>query len=248
MTETYYPFDAGAGASVLESQWTAMARNWLPSGVLRGDLNGLEVYADDTGMQVKGKTGRAWVEGHFYQSDALQTLAIDTADPANPRIDRVVIQLDWTNNLIDMVVIKGTAAAVPAAPALTQTVAKWEISLAQVLVGTGVVSITADKVTDERSYTLNLDQLLLFWAEAEAYQMLAISYDGTYTDVIASATVVWPDGSAGVFTATTINSTWLAIDAYTITHTLSGLTVTQTAVTRDGTTGKVTAKPALTVA
>ena len=224
-----------------------MGRAWAISGVLRGDLNGLEVYADNSGMQVKAKTGRMWIEGHFYESDGLQTLAIDTADPTNPRIDRVVVQIDWTNNVIDMVVVQGTPAGSPSAPALTQSATVWEISLAQVLVEAGVASIEANKITDERTFTQNLDQLLLAWAEAEAYQMTAITYDGTYTDVIASATVIWPDGSAGAFTAT-INSTWLAIDAYTITHTWTGLTVTQTAVTRDGTTGKITAKPALTVA
>lgn len=90
--------------------------------------------------------------------------------------------------------------------------------------------------------------LLKSWTEAGSYEMTSITYDSTYVLVVSSATVKWPDGSAGTFTTDTINTTWQAIDAYHITHTDTSRTVTQSAVTRDSATGKVTAKPALTVA
>lgn len=90
------------------------------------------------------------------------------------------------------------------------------------------------------------DALLKEWAEGNDYEMTAITYNGTYTTVVASATVKWPDGSAGTFTATTTNTAWQAIDAYTITHTDSSKTVTQAAVTRNS-EGSVTTKPALSV-
>lgn len=89
--------------------------------------------------------------------------------------------------------------------------------------------------------------LLKAWAEAEAYALTAITYDSTYPLVISSATVAWPDGSGGTLTVDTINSTWQAVDAWHVTHTISGKTVTQSAVTRDSATGKITAQPALTV-
>ena len=85
------------------------------------------------------------------------------------------------------------------------------------------------------------------WAAAGAFDMTAITYDATYTSVISTATVAWPDGSAGTFTATDINATWEAIDAFTVTHDDSGLTVTQPTVTRNA-AGNVTTKPALTIA
>lgn len=89
------------------------------------------------------------------------------------------------------------------------------------------------------------DARLKEWTTGEDYELTAVTYgaDGVPT----TATVKWPDASAGTFTTTTKNSTWLAVDAYTISHTASGKTVTQTAVTRDG-NGQVTVKPALTVA
>jgi hypothetical protein len=89
------------------------------------------------------------------------------------------------------------------------------------------------------------DQVLREWAGGEDYELTAVTYDSD--GVVTTATAKWPDGSAGTFTTTTKNLTWLAVDAYTISHTASGKTVTQAAVTRDG-NGLVTVKPALTVA
>lgn len=86
------------------------------------------------------------------------------------------------------------------------------------------------------------------WAEAGAYELTAITWDSD--NVPTTATVKWPDSGTGTFTTTTKNTTWMAIDAYTITHTHTAvtLTVTQAAVTRDPNTGSITAKPPLTVA
>lgn len=120
-----------------------------------------------------------------------------------------------------------------------------------VTVQRGRLELIADMVTDyvtgsptDYYDSVVTDQLLKEWTSAEAYQMTAITYDGTYPEVPASATVVWPDGSAGAFTATTIVTPG-RINAYTITHTAAGKTVTQAAVTRVD--GLVTVKPALTV-
>lgn len=88
-------------------------------------------------------------------------------------------------------------------------------------------------------------QTLKEWTAAEAYDPNgAITRDSN--GVPTTFAVVWPDGSAGVFTTTATDATTGAINAYTVTHTTSGKTVTQAAVTRD-TTGAVTNKPLLTV-
>jgi hypothetical protein len=74
----------------------------------------------------------------------------------------------------------------------------------------------------------------------------AITIDGN--GVATGYTVSWPDGTSGTFTATTVNSTWLTVDAWTLTYAGSTTkTVTQAAVTRDATTGSVTNQPALAV-
>lgn len=63
------------------------------------------------------------------------------------------------------------------------------------------------------------------------------------------AAVVWPDGTPGIYTATTVSTAFPgAVDAYTITYgSPVTATYTQAAVTRDPTTGAATTVPAITV-
>jgi hypothetical protein len=151
---TSFPFDS---TPTYEAQWRKMAEHWLSTGVLRGELNQFQVSADGSGMTVSVATGKAWIKGQYVESDAVAALSIDAADPSNPRIDRVILRNTFgapgAGGSIALAVLKGTAAGSPAAPALTQSAAVWEISLAQVRVDAGAVVVAADKVTDERTLT-----------------------------------------------------------------------------------------------
>lgn len=155
MTQTYFPFDSGQGANVQEDQWSKMSQHWLNTGVIKGMLNELQVYADSTGMRVKVKTGQSWIQGHFYESNAEEIIAIGTADSSNPRIDRVIVRLDWAANTIQLAVLQGVPAVSPVAPALTQNSSRWEIPLAQIRVNAAVSTIAAGNVTDERTLVKN---------------------------------------------------------------------------------------------
>jgi len=155
MTKTYFPFDSGSGANVIEDQWSKMARLFCPTGVVKGKLNQLEPFADNSGLNTKVKSGQAFLEGFFFESDAEETLSIATAHPTLARIDRVIVRLDRTNNLIDLAVLTGTPNASPTVPALTQSSTTWEIPLARVAVAAGDTAIAAGDVTDERGYTVD---------------------------------------------------------------------------------------------
>lgn len=133
---------------------------------------------------------------------------------------------------------------------LPQTTTMAVSDLLAIVTNPGTSPVTQKIVLSDLSLALPvgtgpLGTQLAVQAAAESYQQTSTTYfaDGA----VSSATVVWQDGSAGVFTTTTHNLTWAAVDAYTITHTSSGKTVTQSLVTRDG-TGRVTVKPVLTVA
>ncbi|WP_129692311.1 hypothetical protein [Gottfriedia acidiceleris] len=160
MTQTYFPFDSGQGANATEAMWSKMAQHWLATGVIRDVLNDLSVYANSAGMTVRVKSGAAWLKGHYFESDAEEVLSIATADMTNPRIDRVVVRLDWTANTVQLAVLQGTPAVSPATPALTQNSSRWEISLAQIYVGTSVTSISAMSVTDERFFVKNSNYII----------------------------------------------------------------------------------------
>jgi hypothetical protein len=161
MTQIGYPL---ASTQVNKPQdWSNMAQNWLGTGVIKGKLNELAVYADSTGMQTKIKTGQAHMQGHFFQSDAEETLAIATANSSNPRIDRIVVRLDYTSDSVQLAVLQGVPAVSPTAPALTQNSTRWEISLAQIYIGANVSTITAGNVTNERNFVQNANAIAENW-------------------------------------------------------------------------------------
>lgn len=152
MTQNSWPFVGGGGTAVNEDQWSIMARFWAQSGVT-DYANMLEVYGDSSGRQVKVKTGRACVRGHWYENTAEETVAIAANASGNPRIDRIVLRLDPSANSIVLAVVQGTPAGSPSAPSLTQTdVGTYELTLARVAVANGASTIAAGDVTDERTY------------------------------------------------------------------------------------------------
>lgn len=91
--------------------------------------------------------GRAWVYGFPYWNSTPVTVTLD-AEEANPRIDRIVLRASWAAQTVRITAIKGTAAASPTAPALTQTAdTTWDIPLAQVrLNADGTIVVTDERV------------------------------------------------------------------------------------------------------
>jgi hypothetical protein len=65
------------------------------------------------------------------------------------------------------------------------------------------------------------------------------SYHGVYTDVILAVNVIWPDGSGGLYTAVTVDGTWLEPTQWTLTHTDSGKTLTASGLVRNA-AGQIT--------
>ena len=92
----------------------------------------------------------------------------------------------------------------------------------------------------------NVDVSLRLWTAAQAYQVTQVITREPATGAVQNANVQWPDGSAGVYTASQYNALAGNYDSYTVTHAQSGKTVTQPAVTRDS-VGDITQQPALTI-
>jgi len=155
--DAYGPFDSGAGANITENTWRRFMRRMRGdlvagrSGVIRDVANTCQVYDDNTGMQVKVKTGEVWIEGHWGEITAEKTVSIATADTTFARKDRIVAAADFVNNSIDVYAVTGTPAASPTIPAVTQDATKWEISLGIVDVPANDTSISS-QTTDARHY------------------------------------------------------------------------------------------------
>lgn len=118
------------------------------------------------GMSVRVATGWAAIVGTTQSNmgvytafnDATQVLTVTTADPTNPRIDRVVITVQdayYTGAFNDVIfqVIAGTPGGSPTAPATPAN----SISLATIAVGAAVTQINSGDITDTRvEVTTNL--------------------------------------------------------------------------------------------
>lgn len=104
------------------------------------------------GLNVTVSAGRANVQGAYYENDSNLTLAIAANASGNPRIDSVILRVDYTAQTVRCVILQGTPAASPVAPTLTQNALVWESSIAEVDVANGVASFTTSNIWQHRNY------------------------------------------------------------------------------------------------
>ncbi len=155
MAEISRPWDGivtGDAGPYSDDQWTDA---WLSligpiiasEGVFNSQLNELDLTGVASPVSIN--TGRALVDGSWYQSDA--AVAVTVATPAaNPRVDRIVLRKDWVLQTIRITRIAGAEAASPVPPAIVQIDGTtWDTPLWQVHITTGAV-ITHYR--DERSF------------------------------------------------------------------------------------------------
>lgn len=131
---------------------------WATTGII--NAASLEVTQNSpTGMSVRVASGWAAIVGttqanmgtYVGYNDATVVLGLTTADPTNPRIDRVCMTVNdayYTGSLNNVVlqVVAGTPAGSPAAPATPAN----SISLATIAVAAGATAITTANITDTR--------------------------------------------------------------------------------------------------
>lgn len=97
--------------------------------------------------------GSALVQGIAYWSDAIESFPIATNGSGNPRIDTVVIQVDYALQEARLTLKQGTAAVSPAPPSLIQTPnIMWELPLADIAVANGFISISQANITPRQEY------------------------------------------------------------------------------------------------
>jgi len=153
-------------ARVSESCWpftnvatTDAQYSWLLREIGQGVTNSngastLAGSADSSGMVTKVEPGRAIIRGYMYRNTDQFTV---THDPSatNPRIDTVVVELNVSavspSDRATVIIVKGTHAATPVAPTLTQSdTGIYQFPLYNVLIGANITNIGPSAVTDRR--------------------------------------------------------------------------------------------------
>ena len=123
-------------------------------GIFSSDGN-LAVTPGESGLSVSVSPGLAWLKwSDYWGTAALQaqaiTLNLDAADGALKRIDAIVCRLDKLNNRAEIVVKKGAPSSAPIVVPPVRDANYDELYIATVLIGAGVISISASAITDQR--------------------------------------------------------------------------------------------------
>jgi hypothetical protein len=123
------------------------------SGVVPGFLNALAPSKVSGTLNVNVDTGAALVGGRWYVQDSAEQIALDAGD-SQPRIDIIAVESNSNTPVraSQLVIIKGTPAASPVAPALTNTSAISQIELCRVLVPADATTLSNATLTDTRTY------------------------------------------------------------------------------------------------
>lgn len=154
-----------AGSYPAESDRQIQQALYATTGII-GSSSLAVTQNSPAGMSVRVAAGWAAIVGttqanmgtYTTYNDATTTLTVTTADPTNPRIDRVVVTVRdayYTGAFNDVIfqVLAGTPASSPTAPATPAN----SISLATIAVGAAVTQINTANITDTRvAVTSNL--------------------------------------------------------------------------------------------
>lgn len=136
------PYTSDEWAEIQASLSASYAVPTYLGGVCRDELNELAVSGITRNLSVA--TGRAMVVGHWYESDAIEALTMDTTP--STRADMVVLRLTYATPNVRLALIKGTDGSTTP-PALTNNSTYWDIPLAKAVI-TGTVVV----ITDMRSF------------------------------------------------------------------------------------------------
>ena len=102
-----------------------------------------------TGMTVLVNPGDGFIEGRLFIENSTRELQVQASESLD-RIDTVVVRLNKEQRLIDLYIVKGIAATVPTAPALTRAGGIYELGIANVYVPKLTSNITDTRLNTER--------------------------------------------------------------------------------------------------
>ncbi|WMJ89261.1 hypothetical protein [Anaerocolumna sp. MB42-C2] len=143
-------FNSSSGDRIYNAtDFAAYFGSLVSNGIFYVNTTNLQV-TPTTGMTVSIAAGSAWINGYRYENTEALNKTLTTANGSYPRIDRIVIRWSLLNRSITAVVLTGTAAVTPTAPALTRNAEVYELCLAEILVPQAATSITTGNITDTR--------------------------------------------------------------------------------------------------
>ncbi len=151
MAELYRFFDGTVSdpRSYSADDFAEYFRQFIRNGVFNGG-DELQVSSQQVGLKTYVKPGKAWINGYFYKNTDNLFLDHNASHATMDRIDRVVLRLDYDLRTMGVRVLPGVPGVTPQPPALTRNNHVYELSLAQVKIKAGAVSVSPADIVDER--------------------------------------------------------------------------------------------------
>ena len=123
--------------------------SFIGNGIYTNSADNLQVIAKGD-LVVGVKTGKAWINGYYYENTTVKNFTLDIPDASMARIDRVVVRLDFLERKITTEIKKGTNAYQPVAQDLQRDEMAYELALADIKINGGTTEITQAEITDQR--------------------------------------------------------------------------------------------------
>lgn len=142
-------YNSVAGDRVYDAvQVSQMFNGVLTDGVFKNVGNKFQVI-QDAGMNILVRSGKAWFNNTWTLNDGDIGLTVPNSDLILPRIDTVVLEVNaaLASRTNTIKIVSGTPNAIPVPPTLTNTTELHQYPLAYIYLGSGVVSIVNENIT-----------------------------------------------------------------------------------------------------
>jgi hypothetical protein len=207
----------------------------LGDGVCKGVLN--EFATTGSALNSTVQTGAASIKGIVFDTATNTVLAHDAHD-ADPRKDRIVIRVTRLGEVDEgkglLAIVKGTAAASPALPALTQSSSVWEYEIYEVDVPATSGAFT---YTSRRTY-INQTPIArtapTISSASSSSPVSSFNTSGVLSSIYStsySSSVSVTDGFFEAYVALTVTSGTLTLAAYRDSISSVGQTVSSNTIT-----------------
>ena len=125
--------------------------NIFSSGIFKRIENCMKV-SPAGGMKLSVAIGAGLIDCQWFRARAAQTVTVPTAHAVLPRIDNIVVRLDFANDVRDIFLtpVSGSPAEAPIAPDAVNTTSMKDLVIARVRVRAGTTEITEDDIIDTR--------------------------------------------------------------------------------------------------
>lgn len=120
------------------------------NGVFATVSNACQVVPSTSGLKVVVKSGRGYVDNHYFEIESDTEITLTAADVILDRYDAIVIRKSSTDRNVVLTVKEGTLATNPTYPTITRTNNITEIFLGYVRVSKNATSISSANITDTR--------------------------------------------------------------------------------------------------